>query len=374
MFGDLLSEEGDPRGELIQLELAGDTAGQKRVMRAHAKTWLQKAKVREVQWRFGFLAAIEFKDELDTLTGLLQSDTAQFLRTLRLLKTTTNARSISAMLKAIARSPAMQSTLWELNLTKTSLTEIPAELLKLSALRNLDISYNAVDVLPKAIGGLEHLESLNLYGNQLNSLPEAVCELPKLQELNLGKNHLSALPKNIGKLGSLRNLNLYSNKLKELPDSIVQLQNLELLSLYKNGWRGFPQKVGQLTKLRSLDIGKTMIRTFPESILKLGAMEELSFYRTGLGDLPPAIEQLGKLKKLSIFSCDLQQVPDEVGNLSGLETLWLYANRLRTLPTTLTKARLPNLKSLEASHNPWDDRDGLLLRLQNDLPGVKVEI
>ncbi|NEQ52634.1 MAG: TIR domain-containing protein, partial [Leptolyngbya sp. SIO3F4] len=110
---------------------------------------------------------------------------------------------------------------------------------------------------------LTSLTSLDLSYNQLSELPPEIVQLTSLTSLDLGSNQLSELPPEIVQLTSLTSLYLGSNQLSELPPEIVQLTSLTSLSLMKNQLSELPPEIGQLTSLTSLDLYQNKISELP---------------------------------------------------------------------------------------------------------------
>jgi Leucine-rich repeat (LRR) protein len=75
------------------------------------------------------------------------------------------------------------------------------------------------------------LTTLNLSRNALLVLPQAIGSLTMLQELNLSRNRLRVLPKEIGALKHLTTLNVLSNNLRPHARSLPleELANLPML-------------------------------------------------------------------------------------------------------------------------------------------------
>lgn len=120
---------------------------------------------------------------------------------------------------------------YRLNLSKTKLKEIPADVFKLTNLRELDLSRNKIDSIPPAIAELASLTSLNLSGNHLEVLPDEIGRLSKLTILNLNRNKIVALPPAIGDLSELELLELWDNELQLIPDEISKLKKLKVVEL-----------------------------------------------------------------------------------------------------------------------------------------------
>ena len=93
----------------------------------------------------------------------------------------------------------------ELELEEFGLTgAVPAEIGRLSALKELDLDDNQLTSLPAEIGQLTSLEELNLVGNQLTSVPAEIGQLTSLRSCTSSDNQLTSVPAEIGQLASLR--------------------------------------------------------------------------------------------------------------------------------------------------------------------------
>ena len=90
---------------------------------------------------------------------------------------------------------------------------VPAEIGRLSALRQLSLRGNQLTSMPAEIGQLTSLKRLYLNGNQLKSLPAEIWQLMSLEDLFLNGNQLTSVPAEIGQLTSLTRLNLDYNEL-----------------------------------------------------------------------------------------------------------------------------------------------------------------
>ena len=100
---------------------------------------------------------------------------------------------------------------------------VPAEIGRLSALRELNLGLNQLTSLPAEIGQLTSLREFNVGDNQLKSVPAEIGQLAALEELDLGRNQLTSLPAEIGQLTSLTLLFLGGNRLTRLPAAIREL-------------------------------------------------------------------------------------------------------------------------------------------------------
>ena len=121
---------------------------------------------------------------------------------------------------------------------------VPAEIGRLSALKELNLDYNQLTgPVPAEIGQLTSLEELNLGYNQLTSVPAEIGQLTSLRELVLYDNQLTSLPAEIGRLASLTELGLSGNQLTSVPAEIGQLSSLEWLDLSGNQLTSLPAEI-----------------------------------------------------------------------------------------------------------------------------------
>ena len=160
----------------------------------------------------------------------------------------------------------------QLKLEEFGLTgAVPAEIGRLSALRELDLDGNELTSVPAEIGQLTSLEKLYLGDNQLTSLPAEIGQLTALEELRLGGNLLMSVPVEIGQLTSLDTLFLYNNKLTSVPAEIGQLTSLRELDLSGNRLTSVPANIGQLTALKQLNLSFNKLTRLPAAIRDLRA-------------------------------------------------------------------------------------------------------
>uniref|UniRef100_A0A6N2MLD0 Disease resistance R13L4/SHOC-2-like LRR domain-containing protein n=1 Tax=Salix viminalis TaxID=40686 RepID=A0A6N2MLD0_SALVM len=103
---------------------------------------------------------------------------------------------------------------------------------QLTYIRSLNVSRSSIKEIPKEVGKLIHLRHLNLKGcKKLVSLPETMCDLCNLQSLDCS----------------------CCMSLKELPRATVKLVNLRHLCIDGSGVAFMPKGIERLTCLRTLD-------------------------------------------------------------------------------------------------------------------------
>eukprot|EP00043_Microstomoeca_roanoka_P028114 m.16916 g.16916 ORF g.16916 m.16916 type:complete len:311 (-) comp8178_c0_seq1:218-1150(-) len=109
-----------------------------------------------------------------------------------------------------------------LDLEGLGLTEVPVEVLRLSQLRGLYLSSNAIDRLPDDLFlALPQLIYLDLRNNRITQLPKTISHAKNLKTLLLGNNRITSLPAELGDLQALTGLNLAGNPIFLPPDEIT---------------------------------------------------------------------------------------------------------------------------------------------------------
>lgn len=139
----------------------------------------------------------------------------------------------------------------------TSLTIIIITALLLSGCNIINTQYDQ----PSNGRGNQELEvitsKLDLSGKQLNKLPAYVLSLNNLEELDLSNNQLSgALPAEIKNLKKLKILDLSNNLMTGIPAEMGQLSNLQTLNLANNKLTGLPYELGNLKNLKTLNLAE----------------------------------------------------------------------------------------------------------------------
>ena len=207
----------------------------------------------------------------------------------------------------------------ELELEEFGLTgAVPAEIGRLSALRQLSLGVNQLTSVPAEIGHITTLERLILSRNQLTSLPAEIWQLTSLVSLDLSDNQLTSLPAEIGQLTSLRGLWLCGNRFTTLP-----------------------VEVGRLTSLQGLSLGGNQLTSLPAEIWQLTALTELNLNGNQLTSVSAEIGQLTALRELNLNNNKLTSVPAEIGQLTSLTVLYINGNQLTSLPAEIATREFP---------------------------------
>ncbi len=117
---------------------------------------------------------------------------------------------------------------------------------------------------------------LDLSNQGLEKLPAYVLNLSNLEELNISNNNITgALPAEIHNLKKLRVLNASDNSMTGVPAEVGQLQNLEVLNLSNNKLTGLPYELGNLKKLKLLNLSGNNYAQPDLEIIKKGLSPEV---------------------------------------------------------------------------------------------------
>ncbi|OBT66629.1 hypothetical protein VE03_03897 [Pseudogymnoascus sp. 23342-1-I1] len=239
-----------------------------------------------------------------------------------------------------------------LNVSSNFLESFPEFLCDLPGLVDLDMSFNAVDKLPNAIGKLTNLERFVITNNRLSgSLPDTFSQLSNLKEVDVRYNALSsidvlaALPmvEQIsadhnsvsvfeGSFDMIRILRLNSNPVTrfEIKNPVptlttLVLSNAKLAHIADGSFERMPNLV-------KLVLDKNHFVSLPRHIGKLRTLEHFSIARNALSSLPPEIGCLTELRIFDVSQNNLKKLPQEIWWASKLETLNISANVLAHFP------------------------------------------
>lgn len=152
------------------------------------------------------------------------------------------------------------------------MSEVPAQLVQLSALRALDVAKNRLQALPPGIGSLTSLESFVADENQLAGLPGAAGTL-RLQSTSptrhrpclVGATYARAAQCALPRLASRAAAPLLDHARRVRADSLGALARLRVLSLHSNRIKLTPTlDVHVLDQLSVLHLGDNPLSLIPD--------------------------------------------------------------------------------------------------------------
>ncbi|MFK7739980.1 MAG: DUF1963 domain-containing protein [Planctomycetota bacterium] len=123
--------------------------------------------------------------------------------------------------------------------TSTPRLEVPADLAKLSNLRELRLSNYRIDSMPD-LGTLRTLTRVTIENAHLKHFPEGLLSLPHLRFVSLSGNDLTSLPTKGIECPELERITLVDNQLRDLPPELFTQPKLKSLDLRENPWHDLP--------------------------------------------------------------------------------------------------------------------------------------
>ncbi|XP_021799922.1 uncharacterized protein LOC110744265 [Prunus avium] len=161
-----------------------------------------------------------------------------------------------------------------------SLVSLPTNIWKLKYLESLDLSgCSNFQHFPEISEAMEHLEFLNLSGTTVKEVPRSIGNLVALRKLCLVECSIQEIPDDLFCLTSLQELDLSSTKIKSIPASIKQAAQLSRLCL--NGCKSLESLPEFPPLLQSLEADRcTSLKTVISSSTAITqGWEEYIFYR-----------------------------------------------------------------------------------------------
>ncbi|KAF8019161.1 hypothetical protein BT93_H3906 [Corymbia citriodora subsp. variegata] len=224
------------------------------------------------------------------------------------------------------------TSLLYLRLSGTRISELPFG--NFGSLVELDLSCSSIRELPNSIETMKNLRVLRIFGSILEKLPSALGMLEKLEEIHADgcRNLWGEIPSEIGRLSFLKILRLTGTRIFNIPKLPESMTNLYL---HDNLLMRCPD-LSNLLNLRDLTL-------------------ELTYQIPS--HLAPSLNWIGGLRKLETLwlRCDgLVTLPSDFNILSKLRKLFLVVNNrecLPRLPQNLSYFRIHGRRLMEKCIN-----------------------
>jgi len=227
-----------------------------------------------------------------------------------------------------------------------SQTELRAQIL--NKIDSLDLSQNALLLVPQEVAECKNLKLMNLLGNPDIDWKQSTETFAKLGS-------------QVGMYVSVYDLSAIDSAYWQLVTGIELLQKLigkdEYNSDVYHRFDNIPTNILQQKQLVYLDLSGNstylyiVTNFFSDitSVCNLTQLRYLNLQYCNLKELPIEIRKLTNLTSLDLEGNKLTTLPVEIGNLQNLRSLDLKNNQLSTLPNEIGK--LTNLTYLDLRYN-----------------------
>ena len=182
---------------------------------------------------------------------------------------------------------------------------------EVAGLKKLDLSHNAISLLPDALfTPLTELQVLYVGSNQLSSIPRAMtgCAMT-LTRLALPHNELGELPDWIGELNALTYIAVDHNRVSRIPPSIGSLSDMDTLIISHNELTYLPDELCNLKSIKTLNASSNRISALPQNIGNLRGIEQLELGHNKLTSLPPSLRGLCSLVRIDLRENQIREIP-----------------------------------------------------------------
>lgn len=221
----------------------------------------------------------------------------------------------------------------------------------------LDLSFNAIGVVPKEVEAWSILGTLRLQDCELTQLDAAIGSLSLLRELWLTDNVLVQFPEGLYELPDLRTLDLSRCRLSEFPERIGEMRSLEVLLLSENSLRQVPVAILELENLLSLHLLKTELSSLPSSLAGLNKLRQLELSYNPLEQLPElsGLPALGFLGLCGLRNLDWQQGFDCLAQLQRVGIVSFTNNDFETFDSRVFE--IADLHRIDVNKTGVDDAE-----------------
>ncbi|KAJ8061725.1 hypothetical protein OCU04_009523 [Sclerotinia nivalis] len=253
-------------------------------------------------------------------------------------------------LKSLPSYFGLYRSMRTLNLSSNFLEEFPEFLCNMSALIDIDMSFNGISNLPNEIGKLKNLERFVITNNRLKgSLPNTFGELVNLKEVDVRYNMLSS----IDIIATLPKVEQISADHNSVSVCECEFAKIRILRLNSNPVTKFEIK-NSVPTLTTLNLSNAKLAQIPDAAFdKMPNLNKLVLDINHFVSLPAQIGKLRKLEYFSIARNALSSLPAELGCLTELRYLDIRQNNLKKLPMEIWWAN--KLEFLNVSSNVLDN-------------------
>ena len=275
------------------------------------------------------------------------------------------------LLDSVPESLFLLKKLKELKLNKNHIRTVH-DLRGLTELRNIDVSFNELSVLPDGLDKLNHLvfiaytnnpaiddskpnilknlPGINAHQKNYETLPEYIYQNKNRSALNLDNTRIKILNKDLEKLDMLEILHLHNCSLSHIDVDFSKFKNLYYIDLSENEDLSLADLCKALSKVeKPIYLYTYMGFPNPEFEINMDSSRLLINLSGMTCTIPKEIGLIKNLVYLDLSSSGVKEIPIEIGENQNLETLVLSQNKITAIPKEL--GELKKLKKLELSGN-----------------------
>ncbi len=205
---------------------------------------------------------------------------------------------------------------------------------KFKALGLLDLAYNNIDEVV-GFGKKFSLEQIHLQNNKITEIPDDFCGTDGVETISLAGNRLTKFPNCFSSkaLYVMGSLDLSYNQISEFPADFKGI-SVNSLSLVENKLTSFPEEfVKSNSLIGTLNLRGNQISKFSK--------EALDFTYDINNPNNPGDPELG----------EWEEYDPTYSNIALMSVMDLSYNRLSDLPQEFSALTIPNLQSIDLSHN-----------------------
>ena len=242
---------------------------------------------------------------------------------------------VAAGMPQIGRSPPLVRYLWGLrtgqevgicDLSGTGMMSIKKDVVQMTWITKLLLSYNRLVALPPALTTLTQLVTIDLGHNQLTAIPDYFGQLTTLREIDLCYNMLDSLPKEMATLSNWtypRNpqaMHLFT--IDWALGNPLTFPHHEILQLGPAQTRGFLRQVAAAVETGFLDFHQRELPLFPDQLTDFDFLINIDLSYNKIDRIPPAITNMVQLKSCILAGNTVDRLPPRLSTLTSLEVFF----------------------------------------------------
>ena len=229
--------------------------------------------------------------------------------------------------------------------SNSGLTDVPEQIFLFPNIEELDISWNALTVLPSRLNELKHLKELHVNRNQLTSFGSEIILCSKLEVIQIQDNPLQVISKGIGEMSTLREITIGEIARNcVVPKELWALTNLTKIKITNAYLTEIPAAVSELKQLDELCLANNFISEVPEELYSLKKITYINLGYNKISSLSSSIKVLENLDYLGIYNNPIAAFPEEISFLTKLSFLSCWNTNLTAREIEKARKKLPITK------------------------------